>query len=88
MNTFLVFIAVLLLIGLVALAVVSLMGAYYFTVFSFNHDSVGEVRAHEFKNWEVNMMKAAAVLTWVSIGINIVYGAWLAGNQSRRLNMS
>lgn len=82
MDAFVVFLVALLVIGIVALAIVSLIGTYYFTIFSFNHDSVGDVRSYELKDWQLDMMKASAVLSWIGLGLNLLAAAYQAGTRT------
>jgi hypothetical protein len=60
------------LLAMLLLQVISLIGLYHLTQFSFNNKRVGDTRSIELSNNALLFTKVTVVLQWIMIGLTVL----------------
>lgn len=70
----LAFFIVIIVLGVFALGIISIIGQVYLTKLSFNVKSTGNQRTIEMKDWELHFSRVTVVLNWIILGLMTVGG--------------
>ena len=65
---------VIIMLGVFALGLISIIGQVYLTKFSFTSTSQGDTRTIVMKDWELQFSRVTVVLNWVIVGLSVIGG--------------